>query len=185
MLIGYARTSTADELAGFEDQLATLQAAGCEKIFSEQVSSVKERQQLCAMLDYVRSSDVIVITRIDRLARSVGQLVEIAEDLHARGVGLRVLGTPIDTSTAAGKLILNVMGSVGQFEREVMLERQRVGIAKAKKEGRYKGRVPTAARQADTIRTLARDGLGPVAIAEQLNISRQSVWRVLSSNSAH
>lgn len=184
MLIGYARTSTQDQIAGFEDQIAELQAAGCEMIFKEQVSSVKERDQLDAMLTYARQSDVIVITKIDRLARNVGQLVEIAERLHARGIGLRVLGTPIDTSTAAGKLILNVMGSVAQFEREQMLERQKVGIAKAKVEGRYKGRVPTAQRQSDTIRALARDGLGPVAIAEQLNISRQSVWRVLNKATA-
>jgi DNA invertase Pin-like site-specific DNA recombinase len=183
MLIGYARTSTQDQVAGFQDQLNQLQATGCEKVFQEQVSSVSERAQLDAMLGFVRSGDCIVITKIDRLARNVGQLSTIANDLAARGVGLKVLGTDIDTSTASGRLVLNLLGSIAQHEREQMLERQKVGIAKAKADGVYKGRVPTAARQSDTVRKLAADGLGPTEIAAQLGMSRQSVWRITSKGS--
>ena len=153
MLVGYARTSTAGQIAGLEAQERELRAAGCDKIFREQVSSVAERQQLEAALDYVREGDSFTVTKLDRLARSVGDLLAIVSRLEAKGVSLRVLsmsGTQsLDTSTATGRLMLSVIGAVGQAEREAMLERQREGIAKAKREGRYKGRVPTARRKAD------------------------------------
>ena len=152
MLVGYARTSTAGQIAGLEAQERELRAAGCDKIFREQVSSVAERQQLEAALDYVREGDSFTVTKLDRLARSVGDLLAIVSRLEAKRVSLRVLsmsGTQsLDTSTATGRLMLSVIGAVGQAEREAMLERQREGIAKAKSLGRYKGRVPTVRRQA-------------------------------------
>src|SRR6478672_2457480 len=158
MNVGYARTSSLAQVAGLEAQERKLRGAGCDKIFREQVSSVAERQQLEAALDHVREGDQFVCTKLDRLARSVGDLLAIVARLEAKGVSLRVLsmsGTQsLDTSTATGRLMLAVIGAVGQAEREAMLERQKEGIAKAKREGRYKGRVPTARRQAAEVARL-------------------------------
>src|SRR6478735_3851804 len=132
MLIGYARTSTVDQEAGFEAQKRDLDAAGCKKVFSEQVSSVATREQLHAALDYLRDDDVLVVTKLDRLARSMRDLLEIVARIDAKGANLRILAMHLDTITATGKLMLNVLGSVAEFERAMMLERQREGIAKAR-----------------------------------------------------
>ncbi len=183
MLIGYARTSTTDQAAGIQAQERDLMDVGCGKLFVEQVSSVGARRQLEVALDYVREDDTLVVTRLDRLARSVADLVSIVALLEAKKVALRVLsmsGTQaLDTSTAVGKLMLAVIGAVGQFEREMMLERQREGIAKAKAQGRYKGRVPTAQRQAAEIIRLKSEGVRPSEIARKLGVGRASVYRVL------
>jgi DNA invertase Pin-like site-specific DNA recombinase len=179
MIVGYARTSTVEQTAGFEAQERDLKAAGVEKVFAEQVSSVAERGQLEAALDYAREGDVLVVTKLDRLARSIRDLCSIVDRLAAKGVSLRILGMGLDTATANGRLMLNVLGSVGQFEREVMLERQREGIAKAKGEGKYKGRKPTARAKADGINRLAAEGLTREAISAQLGVSVRSVYRVL------
>jgi DNA invertase Pin-like site-specific DNA recombinase len=187
MIVGYARTSSLAQVAGLEAQERDLRAAGCDKIFREQVSSVAERQQLEAALDYVREGDEIVCTRLDRLARSVGDLLAIVARLEAKKVSLRVLSIsgnqPLDTSTSTGRLMLAVIGAVGQAEREAMLERQREGIAKAKREGRYKGRVPTARRQSAEIIRLKSEGVRPSEIASMLRIGRASVYRVLGEQS--
>src|ERR1700688_652081 len=155
MLVGYARTSSIGQIAGLEGQERELQAAGCEKVFREQVSSVAKRDQLEAALDYVREGDSLVVTKLDRLARSVGDLLSIVAHLETKKVSLRVLSMsgsqPLDTATATGRLMLAVIGAVGQAERETVLERQREGIAKAQREGKYKGRAPTVRRRADEI----------------------------------
>jgi DNA invertase Pin-like site-specific DNA recombinase len=179
MLIGYARSSTVDQEAGFQAQIKSLKAAGCEKVFAEQVSSVAEREKLDAALDYVREGDVLVVTKLDRLARSVSHLVAIGERLEAKGVALRVLDQAIDTSTPTGRLMFNMLGAIAQFERELMLERQREGIAKAKAEGKYRGRAPTARAKTSEVRRLRRDGIGATEIAKRLGISRASVYRAL------
>jgi DNA invertase Pin-like site-specific DNA recombinase len=183
MIVGYARTSSLAQVAGLEAQERDLRAAGCEKIYSEKVSSVAERQQLEAAFDYVREGDSICVTRIDRLARSVGNLLAIVARLEAKKVSLRVLSISgnqaLDTATSTGRLMLAVIGAIGQAEREGMLERQREGIAKAKREGRYKGRVPTARRQAAEIARLKANGVTPSEIASRLGIGRASVYRVL------
>ena len=114
------------------------------KVFSEKVSSVAKREQLDAALENVREGYVFIVTKLDRLARSVAHLVGIGARLEAKGVGLKVLDQAIDTSSPSGRLMFNMLGSIAQFERELMLERQREGIAKAKAEGKYKGRKPTA-----------------------------------------
>ena len=166
MIVGYARTSSLAQVAGLEAQERELRAAGCDKIFREQVSSVAERQQLEAALDYVREGDSFTVTKLDRLARSVGDLLAIVARLEAKKVSLRVLSMSgeqsLDTATSTGRLMLAVIGAVGQAEREAMLERQREGIAKAKREGRYKGRVPTARRQAAEIIRLKSRGRQPL-----------------------
>lgn len=184
MLIGYARTSTVDQEAGFEAQLRDLKAAGSEKIFQEKVSSVQRRQQLESALDYLRDGDTLAVTKLDRLARSTRHLGEIVDTLREKRAHLKVLNLGIDTGTATGELILNVIGSVAQFERQMMLERQREGIAKAKADGKYKGRQPTArAKAADVIR-LVGEGVKPTEIAKRLNIGRASVYRIINQERA-
>ena len=180
MKVGYARTSTLEQIAGFEAQAHELEGAGCEKLFKEQVSSVARREQLVAALDFIREGDTLVVTKLDRLARSIGHLSEIMGTLERKRANLQVLAMGLDTSTATGRLMLNVIGSVAQFEREMMLERQREGIAKAKTEGKYKGRAPTARAKAEQIAALKAQGLGGTEIAKQLGIGRASVYRVLS-----
>lgn len=180
MLIGYARTSTTEQIAGLEAQERELKAAGVEKLFREQTSSVGERKQLEVALDFAREGDTLVVAKLDRLARSVVHLLELVERLKAKGVALRILNMGIDTSTPTGRLLLQMVGAVAEFERAMMLERQREGIAKAKSEGRYKGRAPTARAKADEIRKLDADGLTRQAIADQLGIGVASVYRVLA-----
>ena len=184
MLVGYARTSSLGQIAGLEGQERELVAAGCGKVFREQVSSVAKRDQLEAALDYVREGDSLVVTKLDRLARSVGELLSIVALLETKKVSLRVLSMSgsqsLDTGTATGRLMLAVIGAVGQAERETMLERQREGIAKAQREGRYKGRAPTVRRRADEIMRLKDAGVTPTEIAMRLGIGRASVYRVLA-----
>jgi DNA invertase Pin-like site-specific DNA recombinase len=179
VLIGYARTSTVEQDTGFDAQLRDLKAQGVDKVFSEQVSSVAEREELERALDYCREGDTLIVTKLDRLARSVHHLCKIVERLQSKGVSLRIMGMGLDTATANGRLMLNVFGAVAQFEREVMLERQREGIAKAKSEGKYKGREPTALQQADHIKALVAQGWTRAKIADELEISLRSVYRAL------
>src|SRR5262249_46168919 len=134
VLIGYARTSTVEQLAGLEAQLKRLRDVGCKKVFQERISSVAKRDQLAAALDYAREGDVLVVTKLDRLARSVADLVDIGQRIEGKGASLRILDMDLDTKTPTGRLMLNLIGSIAQFERELMLERQREGIAKAKSE---------------------------------------------------
>ncbi len=182
MIIGYARTSTVEQLAGFDAQVRDLTAAGCERLFTEQVSSVAQRDQLEAAIDFAREGDTIVVTKLDRLARSMLDLMNIKSRLDTKGIELRILAMNLDTSTPTGKLMMNVLGSVAQFEREMMLERQREGIAKAKAEGKYRGRAPTARAKTDEILDLRGQGLGATAIARELGISVRSVYRVLDAS---
>jgi DNA invertase Pin-like site-specific DNA recombinase len=184
MLIGYARTSTLEQDAGLEAQVRDLTALGCGKLYQEQVSSVAPRKALEAALDFARQGDTLVVTKLDRLARSVVHLGKIIEALEAKGVALRIVNLGVDTATPTGKLMLNVLGGVAQFEREMMLERQREGIAKAKAEGAYKGRKPTARAKSDEIKELAAQGLSMGAIAVKLGIGKGSVHRALKGTSA-
>jgi DNA invertase Pin-like site-specific DNA recombinase len=181
MLIGYARTSTVDQDAGLEAQERDLRAVGVERLYSEQVSSVATRDQLELALDYAREGDVLVVTKLDRLARSISNLCAIVDRLTAKGASLRILAMNLDTSTPTGKLMLNVLGSVAQFEREVMLERQREGIAKAKSEGRYKGRKPLDDQRRNSVFKLAAEGSTRAAIASQLGVGEATVYRILAS----
>ena len=179
MLVGYARTSTAEQEAGFAAQERDLKHAGCERLFSEQVSSVAQRLQLAAALDFVREGDKLIVTR---LARGMGDLLEIAEQLRGKGVAFQVLDPAMDTSTAAGELIFHVFGAVASFERKLMLERQREGIAKARVEGRYTGRKPTVRNEAETIRAMMAAGDGPTVIARKLKVARSSVYAALKAS---
>lgn len=182
MIIGYARTSTTEQIAGLEAQLRELEAAQCKKIFQEQVSSVSVRAQLEAALEFTREGDVLVVTKLDRLARSVADLMAIIQTLEKKQAGLRILNLGMDTQTPTGKLMLTVLGGVAQFEREIMLERQREGVAKAKAAGKYKGRKPLATELRQKVVELAANGVTKTQIARQLNIGEASVYRILAVN---
>lgn len=181
MIIGYARTSTVEQIAGFEAQLEELKVAGCEKLFSEQVSSVSNRAQLENALDFVREGDVFVITKLDRLARSITDLMKIIAKLDSKLVGLRILNLGMDTETPTGKLMLTVLGAVAQFEREMMLERQREGVIKAKAAGKYKGRKPIDKERHKKVIELASEGITKANIARQLSIGEATIYRILAA----
>ena len=175
MIVGYARTSTTEQVAGFEAQERDLKTIGAERVFSEQVSSIGARPELEAALAYIRDGDVFAVTKLDRLARSVANLLEIVIRIEAKGATLRILNLGLDTATPTGKLMLTVMGGVAEFERSMMLERQREGIAKAKSEGIYRGRKPTARAKAAEVAEMKAAGMSVRAIAEALGISVGSV----------
>lgn len=186
MLIGYARTSTAEQIAGLDGQIRELTEAGALKVFSEQVSSVASRAQLKACLDFVREGDVLIVTKPDRLARSTAEMLTIVENLTRRGIGLVIQsmgGSTFDTRNPTSRLILTILAGVATWEREIMLERQREGIAKAKAEGKYKGRKPLGEPQSDAILAARRAGEKLGEIAARLNLSRRTVSRVLRSHS--
>ena len=183
MLIGYARVSTSEQVAGMEAQHTSLAATCCTKLFSEQVSSIAQRDQLSAALDFAREGDTLVVTRLDRLARSTTDLLAIVGTLEAKRVGLRILdfgGTLVENKSPTGRMLLTMFAAVAEFERSIMLERQRAGIAKAKAEGRYRGRAPTARRQSGRVAELYANGKGASAIAVEVGISRASVYRIIS-----
>jgi DNA invertase Pin-like site-specific DNA recombinase len=183
MIVGYCRTSTTDQHAGLDAQVRDLKAVGAEEIFAEQVSSVATRAKLAECLKFVRKGDVLAVTKPDRLARSTAELLAIEADLAKRGVGLLILsmgGEKLDTRNPTSKLMLTILAGVATWEREIMLERQREGIAKAKEEGKYKGRAPTARRQADQVRQMVANGVQKAEIARRLGMSRMSVHRILN-----
>lgn len=181
MIVGYARTSTTDQNAGLAAQERDLRAAGAERIFAEQISSVAKRMALAECRGFLREGDVLTVTKPDRLARSTAELLDIEADLSKRGIGLVILsmgGERLDTRNPTSKLMLTILAGVATWEREIMLERQREGIAKAKAEGKYKGRPVSI--DATEIRRLAKT-MGRAAIAKQLGIARSSVYRVLDA----
>ena len=187
MLVGYCRSSTSEQIAGLEAQEAQLLATCCTKIMREMVSSVAARVQLDAALDFVREGDVFVVTRLDRLARSTTDLLNIVSKLEAKQVGLRVLdfgGSVMDTKSPSGRLLLTMFAAVAEFERRVMLSRQKDGIAKAKAAGKYRGRSPTARAKAQQVRDMKAAGAGASEIAIALGIGRASVYRVLSEGAS-
>lgn len=187
MLVGYCRSSTSEQLAGLEAQEQQLRATSCTKIFREMVSSVAARVQLDAALDFVREGDVFVVTRLDRLARSTTDLLSIVGKLEEKGVGLRILdfgGSEMDTKSPSGRMLLTMFAAVAEFERAVMLSRQKDGIAKAKAAGKYRGRAPTARAKAQQVRDMKAAGAGASEIAVALGIGRASVYRVLAEAAA-
>lgn len=185
MNIGYARTSTADQVAGFESQLNTLQDAGCEKIFKEQVSSVAVRLQLTAAIEFAREGDKLMVTKIDRLARSVSGLLDIIKQLEQKKVSLCILNLGMDTETPTGTLMLTVLGSIAQFEREIMLERQREGVAKAKEAGKYRGRQSIAIDKQKSVLKLIASGISKSRVAKELQIGEATVYRILKRHQQH
>lgn len=183
MIIGYARTSTMEQEAGLEAQKRDLLGApGCTRLFVEQASSVGEREQLAAALDFVRDGDVLAVTRLDRLARSTSHLLSIVEQLDEKGVALRILdfgGGEMDTRSPTGRMLLTMFGAIAEFERSIMLLRQKEGISAAKAAGKYKGRAPTARAKTQLVMKLKYAGVPPIDIARMAGIGRASVYRIL------
>jgi DNA invertase Pin-like site-specific DNA recombinase len=184
MLIGYARTSTQDQKYSLEAQVEELKAAGCERLYQEEVSSVdSQRVELENALDYIREGDVLVVKKLDRLARSVADTVKIIERLEAKKAGLKILNMKIDTTTPEGRLQFNLFAAIAQFEREVMLERQKVGIAKAKADGKYKGRKPTSDdKKAEILKLAAQGNMTKEEIRKAVNVGIATVYRVLKES---
>jgi DNA invertase Pin-like site-specific DNA recombinase len=180
MLLGYCRTSTVGQDAGLEAQQRELAAAGVTKLFAEQVSSVGDRPELGAALDYLREGDVFVCTKLDRLARSVRDLMALLDRIEAKGASLRILAMNLDTGTPTGRLMLSVLGAVAAFEREIMLERQRAGIDKARAEGRYRGRKPTQSARKAEVDSLISAGVGPAEAARRLGMARSTLYRIIA-----
>lgn len=178
-LFGYARVSTTDQDLAIQE--AALRAAGCNVIRSEKKTGTTTdgRDELRTLIDFTRAGDTIVVTRIDRLARSIADLAAIVKTLEGRGVSLRATEQPIDTSTAAGRAFLQMLGVFAEFETAIRKERQLEGIAKAKADGVYKGRKPSI--NVEQVRKLASGGMGASEIAKTLGIGRASVYRVLGN----
>jgi DNA invertase Pin-like site-specific DNA recombinase len=178
VLIGYARVSTADQK--LDRQLDALREAGCERVFEDVASgATAERPGLERMLDTLREGDVVVIMKLSRLGRSLRHLVELVDDFRERGVGFRSLTEGFDTTTAGGRFVFSVMAAMAEFEREIIVERTRSGLAAARARGRVGGRKPkmtprtvrmAAALMADRSSTVGE-------IAEELGVSRRTLYR--------
>jgi DNA invertase Pin-like site-specific DNA recombinase len=180
MLVGYARVSSPSQ--SLEVQMDALTAAGCEKIFAEKRTgtSTAGRSELASALTFVREGDTLVVTRLDRLARSAGDLLNVVKQLTEKGVGFNCLQQPqMCTSSSTGKLLLGVLAAIAEFETDIRKERQREGIDRAKAAGIYKGRKRTI--DAVEVQTLRDQGLGGTEIARKLGIARASVYRALSA----
>jgi len=173
---GYARVSTTDQ--DLTIQVTKLKEAGCEVIRQEKVTGTTRegRTELRTLLDFIRPGDILMVTRIDRLARSIGDLQDIVRELRTKGATLKATEQPIDTSNAAGKAFLDMLGVFAEFETNLRRERQMEGIAKAKAAGVYRGRPPTI--DVEAVRKLRAEGKGVNVISHKLKISRASIGAV-------
>ena len=178
-LYGYARVSTIDQDLSLQQR--ALRDAGCRVVRAEKASGTRRdgRSELAVLMDFLNEGDTLVVTRIDRLARSLKDLQDIVHELKARGIALRATEQPVDTTTAAGKAFLDMLGVFAEFETNLRRERQLEGIAAAKARGVYKGRKPSI-DSAEVKRLRDQEGLGPTAIGRRLGIGRASVYRVLT-----
>ncbi len=183
MRIGYARVSTAEQSYGL--QLDALRAEGCEKIFKEKVSGSKsERKELAKMLDHVRAGDEIIIWKLDRLGRSLPHLVSLVKELNEKGIGLKSLNDPIDTSSSQGRLIFNIFASLAEFERELIRERTIAGLKAARARGRTGGRKPGLSedkeKTAMAAELLYKEGFLSISeICSKLSISKPTLYKYL------
>ncbi|RVK19434.1 recombinase family protein [Sinorhizobium medicae] len=176
-IYGYARVSSTDQNLSIQE--AALRAAGATVIRGEKKSgtTTKGRDELATLIEFARAGDTIMVTRIDRLARSIADLAQIVRTLESKGVHLKATEQPIDTSSPAGRAFLQMLGVFAEFETAIRRERQLEGVAKAKANGVYKGRKPSI--DADRIKQLVAAGKGATEIAKELNIGRASVYRYL------
>lgn len=184
-VIGYARTSTTEQ--NIEPQIEALKAAGCTVIFQEQRSGVdSKRLELARMLEYIRENDgdVVVCTKLDRIGRSTADVLRIVDAIEAKTATFRCLNINLDTSTPTGKLMLTMLAAVATFEREIMLERQRDGIAAAKAAGKYKGRKPIAKAKGLDVVAMVERGMTKEAVAKELNIGVATVYRIMKLQAA-
>lgn len=182
MLIGYARVSTQDQNLNL--QLDDLKKAGCDRIFQEKASSAKERPQLLKLLETIREGDTVIVWKLDRLGRSLKELITLINDFQEKGIGFRSLNDAIDTTTAQGRLVFNIFASLAEFERDLIRERTRAGLSAARARGRLggkpKGLSKEAQSKAEAARTLFEKQEKTVdEIGKLLGISRATVYRYL------
>lgn len=183
MRIGYARVSTRDQ--SFDLQEDALRQAGCEKIYKEVASGSKtERVQLLRLLDEIRTGDVLVVWKLDRLGRSLSHLIRVITDCTERGISIQSLNDPIDTTTTQGRLVFNMFASLAEFERDLIRERTQAGLNAARQRGRKGGRPKGLTREAEATaaaaETLYKEGTLSVSkIAQQLSISRGTLYNYL------
>lgn len=178
MIIGYARVSTEDQ--HLDAQIAALKEAGAERIWSEKISGAKAlRPELTDLLKQLRPSDVVTVTKYDRLSRSLQDLLTIVEVIRKKGAGFRSLAEDIDTTTPAGRLVFHVFASIAQFERERISERTKEGLASARKRGRIGGRPPALSpeRRAEVRRMRDEDGRGIAELARLFEVSSNTIRR--------
>lgn len=178
MIFGYARVSTDDQT--LDAQLDALKEAGAQRIFKEKITGkTRQRTELNNLLDQLRADDVVIVTKYDRLARSLRDLIEIIEQVREKGAGFRSLGEDIDTTTPAGRLVFHVFGSIAEFERERIVERTKEGLAAARKRGRVGGRRPVLnSDQKEAVRRMRDEEKRSLAeIARLFNVSKQTISR--------
>lgn len=179
-IIGYARVSSTGQ--NLDAQIIALKGAGCDKLYEEKKSGTKRagREKLSTLLDYVRSGDTVVVTRLDRLARSLADLIDIGSQLESKNVALKIIEQDVDTSSPSGKLFFHMLGAFGEFENSLRRERQAEGIAaaKARPDNPYRGR--PASIDAGRVKDMLASGSGPTEVAAALGISRQSVYRLMN-----
>ena len=178
MLIGYARVSTQDQKP--ELQIDALESAGCEKVFQEKASGAKRnRPELMEAIDYLRPGDVLVVWKLDRLARSLKQLIETVEQLETGQIGFRSLTENINTTTPGGKLIFHIFGSLAEFERSIIRERTQAGLTAARARGRLGGRPPSLSDDDKRVaQAMLKDpSITMVEVAKRLNVSPATLYR--------
>ena len=178
MIFGYARVSTADQ--NLDGQTDTLTGAGVERIFSDKITgTARNRPELDRLFEQLRPGDVVVVTKYDRLARSLKDLLEIVDSIQAKGAGFKSLGEDIDTTTPAGRLVFHVFASIAQFERERIVERTKEGLAAARKRGRVGGRPPAlSVAQKAEVRRMRDEELRPLPeIAQLFRVSTKTIRR--------
>lgn len=177
MIIGYARVSTAGQK--LDCQIEQLNAFGCEKIYQEKESGANDdRRELARLLSGIKDGDIVVVTKLDRIARSTQHLLTVVDTLAKKGAAFKTLNADIDTSTPTGKLMLTLLGAIATFEREIMLERQRDGIEKAKSEGKYKGRAACPVETSNKIMELIGEGVSRSQVAVKAGVSIATVYRI-------
>lgn len=177
--VGYARTSTIEQIAGLEAQVRELQAAGCVKIFQEHASAARRLDELEKALNYVREGDEFIITKVDRISRSVSDFIKIQRLLEEKQVELNILGLGLDSKSPIGKMLITMLAGFAEMERDIMLERQKEGIAKAKAAGKFSGRKPLPQAIKDTVIKYFETNAPRTWIAEKVGIAETSVYRII------
>ena len=177
--VGYARVSSTDQ--DHSIQIDALEKSGCKKIFAEKKSGVSknDRQAFHECLEYLREGDTLVVTRIDRLTRSIRDLQNLLHEFKEKKIHLKAVEQPVDTASASGKFFLDILGVFAEFETNLRHERQLEGVERAKQAGKYKGRQPTARAKSTEVICLMNQGLTRMEIAQQLDIGVASVYRIL------
>jgi DNA invertase Pin-like site-specific DNA recombinase len=176
--IGYCRVSTNEQ--NMTAQLDLLHKAGCQEVFQEKISgSHSDRPELRKMLGYIRKGDTVIVTKLDRLARSTKDLLSIAEEVKKKGADLEVLNIHLDTKSPTGQLMLTMLAAIAEFERGIMLERQREGIDIAKEEGRYKGRKPIEETKLQQVQTLVDGGMSVSKAVSEVGIGRRTYYKAI------